>query len=152
MELTTTDQQLILFTKGHYKDDKHVSLKSLAAYFYDIPLERLKPETVIHMLSETYEKLTKHGFIHGNFVDRIFELFAVNRRRGGDGSRIEPEDVIYYLKCELSNLRVYENGRCLIDIGERDPEIARKIELIHRRAFSNVNKSDDIKETKHGYQ
>lgn len=122
--LTHYDKQLILYTKGWFKQTSLVEdIKIIAGEYYNIEPKNLNKIDAFRFVGKVFYKLKQYNHIqHTNELDVFLELFhRVKLWKGKDD--VDIMDVIDYMCSKISSVVVL--GR--IDLGEPDYTILPKV-------------------------
>lgn len=133
VQLEELDRHIILFIKGHYKGYENISLESIYAQWCSLYVHQVETYQVMNMMLRSYNRLIKLGLFDSNVETLIGELFASNRRIKGDGQQITPEAVINYIGNLYYDLQVNDGENNLVELGEIDESLSRKIERLYVR-------------------
>lgn len=76
MELHEVEKQLILYTKGHFKQVNYQEdLKYFAAKLYNLPPKHVELYSIVNMVIDLYQELIDNGYLKFNFKTFMNDIF-----------------------------------------------------------------------------
>jgi hypothetical protein len=117
------EKQLILYTKGHFKEiNYNRDLKYFAAKLYDLYPSQVEQYSIIHMVTHIYQKLVTSGYIR--FILPLFldDIFKRAWRENGNHNA-SWDTVLNQMLAEIQNTRVQG-----LNLGEADISILTEVE------------------------
>lgn len=110
LNLLYIEKQLILYTKGHFKDlgqmDYATDLKYFASELYGLYPEQVEQRSIFHMVITLYQKLINNGYIRFNLEDYMSNLFKRSWLHYNDGNKISRENVLDQMLAEIQGTSV----------------------------------------------
>jgi hypothetical protein len=115
INLHPTEKQLILYTKGHFKEiDYSRDLKYFAAEMYDLDPERVEQYSINHIVTNLYQKLVDAGYIDFSLKDFLQDTFKRSWLYYNSRS-IDYRIVLEQMLAEIQKIRTHG-----LDLGEAD--------------------------------
>jgi hypothetical protein len=127
INLHPTEKQLILYTKGHFKEiDYSRDLKYFAAEMYDLDPERVEQYSINHIVTNLYQKLVDAGFIEFSLKDFLQDTFKRSWLYYNSRS-IDYRVVLEQMLAEIQKIRTHG-----LDLGEVDHSILTDLILMEK--------------------
>jgi hypothetical protein len=127
INLHSIEKQLILYTKGHFKEiDYSRDLKYFAAEMYDLDPERVEQYSINHIVTNLYQRLVDTGYIDFSLKDFLQDIFKRSWLYHNSRS-IDYQIVLEQMLAEIQNIRTHG-----LDLGEVDHSILTDLILMEK--------------------
>jgi hypothetical protein len=126
MELHKIEKQLILYTKGHFKQINYQEdLKYFAAELYGLEPERVEWYSIINMVNDVYQTLIDKGLIDFNLKNFLSDTF---RRAYREESIMDVtwKIVVREMLGEIQGMQVQGTG---LELGKADLSLISEKEI-----------------------
>ena len=121
MKLHYWENQLILYTKGHFgKIDYDREIKYFPANLYGLYLEHTDDYNVLGMIVRLYQKLVDHKLIPFELEGFIDGIFRKSRMYRGKSDEVNRQDIMDYMLAAMQNMQVQGT---ILELGEPDKEM-----------------------------
>jgi|GEM_PF-6641059 len=137
IELGNIEQQLIWYSKDHYgaKGNLLDDLRAILSVGICIPPDRVQDTVIYEWVVRTFLAVSSPSEIRDFFLKDMFPWFVVSKDRfmmGGSRvvnreTTVSIHELIGAMVSKLSIVQIQEGDKILVDLGEKDPEIERRI-------------------------
>lgn len=120
MELHEVEKQVILYSKGHFKQINYQQdLKYFAAELYDLNPEQVELYSIVNMVTDIYQTLVGNGLIDFNFKNFLSWTFR-RAYRETSKNEVSWNIVLREMLAQIQGMQVLGTG---LELGKADLSI-----------------------------